>query len=381
MKNLTDSQKQKLLAMAEIADKGDLAVVTKIFEMQDTFETTTEEVKTIGDGLKQAQAELSTEVQKVAEIRRQTPLQGEPGAPGLPGRDGMDGKDGKDGLLGLDGRDGRDGTDGRDGIEGSRGEDGSPDSPDQVVAKVNSSTVLIRKERIEGLLDLMLNVAANAVASVGITTTNFFLNGRLLGRAKNINFTGTGATVNITGDQANVAIIGTISVTLAPLTGTASQGNANRTFTYSGTIAVAFADSVADFAASLSYDSGSNVTTVTYSTPPQYDAHALGYSSSPATGSSITSVQLIAWTLSASFALTSATRDVNEAITTASIAWPDGATGTFTTDTASTLFPGAIDAYHVTYVPAVGTAFTITQSPVTRDAAGGVTAQPQLTIT
>lgn len=98
------------------------------------------------------------------------------------------------------------------------------------------------------------------------------------------------------------------------------------------------------------------------------------------TGADIAS-SLKAWTYSTSFALTSITRDSNEAIVTGSVVWPDGATGTFTTDTASSDFPGAVDAYHITYVPAVGTTRTITQSLVTRDLAGAVTAQPLLTVT
>lgn len=88
---------------------------------------------------------------------------------------------------------------------------------------------------------------------------------------------------------------------------------------------------------------------------------------------------LIAWTLTQAFTVTSATRDANEAITTASVIWPDGATGTFTTDTASSAFPGAIDAYHVTHV-LNGTTKTVTQPAVTRDAGGAVTAQPALVV-
>jgi len=88
---------------------------------------------------------------------------------------------------------------------------------------------------------------------------------------------------------------------------------------------------------------------------------------------------LSTWAYAQSFQLVSATRDVNGAITTASIVWPDGATGTFTTDTASTAFPGAIDAWHATYVLGALTK-TVTQPAVTRDANGAVTAQPAITI-
>lgn len=85
------------------------------------------------------------------------------------------------------------------------------------------------------------------------------------------------------------------------------------------------------------------------------------------------------WAYTSAFQVPSATRDANGAIVTASIVWPDGATGTFTTDTASTAFPGAIDAWHATYVNGAITK-TVTQPAVTRDANGAVIAQPAITI-
>ena len=91
------------------------------------------------------------------------------------------------------------------------------------------------------------------------------------------------------------------------------------------------------------------------------------------------SQNLLSWAYAGAFQLASATRDSNEAIVTASIVWPDGATGTFTTDIASTTFPGAIDAWHASYVHG-SISKTITQPQVTRDANGGVTAQPAITI-
>jgi hypothetical protein len=84
------------------------------------------------------------------------------------------------------------------------------------------------------------------------------------------------------------------------------------------------------------------------------------------------------WAYTQTFQLVSATRDANSAIISASIVWPDGVTGVFTTDIASVAFPGAIDAWHATYA---GTpAKLITQPSVTRDVNGAVTAQPAITI-
>lgn len=84
------------------------------------------------------------------------------------------------------------------------------------------------------------------------------------------------------------------------------------------------------------------------------------------------------WANAQTFQLVSATRDANSAIISASIVWPDGTAGVFTTDTASTAFPGAIDAWHATYLGSPTK--VIAQTAVTRDANGAVTTQPAITI-
>lgn len=90
------------------------------------------------------------------------------------------------------------------------------------------------------------------------------------------------------------------------------------------------------------------------------------------------SVSLLSWAYSSSFQLVSATRDANEAIVTANIVWPDGVSGVFTTDVASTAFPGAIDAWHATYLSTP--VKTVTQPTVTRDGNGAVIIQPAIII-
>lgn len=133
-------------------------------------------------------------------------------------------------------------------------------------------------------------------------------------------------------------------------------------------------------ALAVQYTAATGIWTVTGDDLPlsQLDARYVTPASVSATYLALTTA-LLDWGYSQSYRLVSATRDANEAITTASVVWPDGATGTFTTDTASTAFPGAIDAYHVTHVLA-GVTKTVTQSAVTRDAGGAVTAQPALTV-
>lgn len=73
------------------------------------------------------------------------------------------------------------------------------------------------------------------------------------------------------------------------------------------------------------------------------------------------------------------TRDSNGAPTSASVTWPDGTSGTYTATTVSTAFPGAVDAYTVTY--AGSPTKTVTQSAVTRDStSGAVTTRPAMTV-
>lgn len=71
------------------------------------------------------------------------------------------------------------------------------------------------------------------------------------------------------------------------------------------------------------------------------------------------------------------TNDSNGAPVSASVMWPDGTAGTYA-GTASTAFPGAVDAYTITK-PGVPTR-TFTQPAVTRDTAGNITNRPAITV-
>lgn len=71
------------------------------------------------------------------------------------------------------------------------------------------------------------------------------------------------------------------------------------------------------------------------------------------------------------------TRDTNGAATSAPVVWPDGSTGTYTATITSASFPGAVDAYAITY--GSPTVKTYTQSAVTRDESGAVTVRPVIT--
>jgi hypothetical protein len=89
---------------------------------------------------------------------------------------------------------------------------------------------------------------------------------------------------------------------------------------------------------------------------------------------------LIAWVTVLNFTLLKGDeRDVNGALIRADVRWPDKVLGEFIADTLSTSFPGAVDAWHVTYLSTPP--LTITQPAYTRNAMGAVVIQPDLIIT
>jgi len=83
------------------------------------------------------------------------------------------------------------------------------------------------------------------------------------------------------------------------------------------------------------------------------------------------------WAAGECYTVTSATRDSDGVITTSTVSWPDGSSGTFTTTTKNATFL-TIDAFTVSHT---SSGKTVTQTAVTRDASGNVTAQPALSIT
>lgn len=74
----------------------------------------------------------------------------------------------------------------------------------------------------------------------------------------------------------------------------------------------------------------------------------------------------------------SVTNDGNGAPISAVVEWPDGVTGTYS-GTASTTFPGSVDAYTVTRTGAPTVTFT--QPAVTRNPSGHITNRPPITVT
>lgn len=74
------------------------------------------------------------------------------------------------------------------------------------------------------------------------------------------------------------------------------------------------------------------------------------------------------------------TRNGDGAATAATVAWPDNSTGAYV-GTPSSVTPGAIDSYAITYAPSGGTTKTVTQPLMTRDPGTGlVTSRPAITV-
>jgi hypothetical protein len=102
------------------------------------------------------------------------------------------------------------------------------ESGEQVIDKINESTGIIKKERVEGLLDALMNISYAAMQSMPVTTS--FFNGL---RAKNLVIDGAtayqiGDTVHITGITSGG---GGGSTTALAVTDLSAQANgSNKTF-------------------------------------------------------------------------------------------------------------------------------------------------------
>lgn len=93
-------------------------------------------------------------------------------------------------------------------------------------------------------------------------------------------------------------------------------------------------------------------------------------------GASVLAQVLKEWTEAGAYEVSAATLDSDGLITTGTVKWPDGSAGTFTTTTKNSTWI-AIDAYTITHT---NSGKTVTQTAVTRDANGNVTAKPALTV-
>ncbi len=72
-------------------------------------------------------------------------------------------------------------------------------------------------------------------------------------------------------------------------------------------------------------------------------------------------------------------RDTNGAAISSGVVWPDNTPGIYTATIVSSAFPGAVDAYTITYGSPVTK--TYTQPSVTRNASGAVINRPAIVVT
>lgn len=84
---------------------------------------------------------------------------------------------------------------------------------------------------------------------------------------------------------------------------------------------------------------------------------------------------LLDWTQGEGYEPTAITRNVDSLVTSATVKWPDGASGTLTTTNYNATY-GVYDGYTITH----SAGKTVTQAAVTRDANGAVTVKPALVV-
>lgn len=95
-------------------------------------------------------------------------------------------------------------------------------------------------------------------------------------------------------------------------------------------------------------------------------------------GAGVSAGILKGWTEGGAYEMTAVTYDGTypTVVASATVKWPDGSAGTFTTDTINTTWL-AVDAFHITHTTS---GKTVTQTAVTRNADGNITAKPALTV-
>ena len=82
------------------------------------------------------------------------------------------------------------------------------------------------------------------------------------------------------------------------------------------------------------------------------------------------------WAEAGAYEATAVTLDSDQVVTTATLKWPDGSAGTYTTVTKNATWL-AVDAYTASHT---ASGKTVTQSAVTRDSDGNVTTKPALSV-
>lgn len=93
-------------------------------------------------------------------------------------------------------------------------------------------------------------------------------------------------------------------------------------------------------------------------------------------GANVSDQTLKEWVTGEDYEMTAITYDADGVVTTATVKWPDGSAGTFTTTTKNSTWL-AVDAFTISHT---ASGKTVTQAAVTRDSNGLVTTKPALTV-
>lgn len=116
MSELTPQQQKRIEKLSELQDKGNLAILKYILDLEDKIDENLPEIKNVIERVKGDKGDPGRDGVDGAKGEK-----GDKGDRGEKGDKGIDGKNGKDGKNGRDGRDGIDGLDGKDGKDGAMG--------------------------------------------------------------------------------------------------------------------------------------------------------------------------------------------------------------------------------------------------------------------
>lgn len=207
---ITPAQKRKLVAAAELVDKGNVAVYEKILEFQDFVDEKEQKIEELTTKVAEEISVMESEVANTLAYLNtiEQPKDGEPGKTYV-----LTDKDKADIASKIKVPKVEKLVEKTETIREipivteNVVQVAVTDTPDEIVEKVNTSKKKIKVSQIDGLENLPTQKEVNDIKQIAVANslpqTTSFVNGK---RAKNLNF--TGATVTVTGDTANVVTSG-----------------------------------------------------------------------------------------------------------------------------------------------------------------------------
>jgi len=197
MRDFTPEQLKKLKKLADVLDKGNVAVLEHLFDMEEEYERKITELK---DELTKKIPDLDAVLRSVRGTQGEQGIQGEKGDKGDQGERGEKGDkgdQGEKGDKGEPGRDGRDGKDGKDGLDGKDGEKGEKgDLKELAPQEVRDLLELLQGEErlsvdaVRGLTEELTALRERPTGARGIPSPGlrFLIDGVKKGLISNMNF-------------------------------------------------------------------------------------------------------------------------------------------------------------------------------------------------